>query len=338
MNNFRVVVSRMVGIVILAMGWGLPRSGGAVAADAPKPALGTEIVHPVDRAVMVYVPAGEFIMGLDRPAADAIARQLGYDNYETPWMWEAFPERRVYLRGFFIDKYEVTVERWLRFMRANPEFSLRKDEISQHFEDPRQHVFPVGSIHWNEAQQYANWAGKQLPSDLQWEKAARGEDGRFFPWGNDFDPAKGHFAPCSRTRVYTRVGRYPGGASPCGAMDMVGNQYEFTREWLEPYPNNPEAERMLSYTGQQNVGLRGGSWYHGRAGLYASKRFGFPQWETHYHVGFRTVWEPPAGYFESAAFQRDQAKVTQRIAELDALFDDFDQAFTPEIDSTEGAP
>ena len=141
-------------------------------------------------------------------------------------------------------------------------------------------------------------------------------------WGNEFCPHKGHFWQTHRR--YTRVGRYPDGASPYGAMDMVGNQYEYTSEWVEPYPNNPEADRMSSYWGQQNVCLRGGSWYHGMQSCYAAKRFGFPQGTTHYHVGFRTVWEPPAGYFESAAFRAHQEAVPKREEALRKLFELFD--------------
>lgn len=96
--------------------------------------------------------------------------------------------------------------------------------------------------------------------------------------------------------------------------------------WKEPYPNNPEYARMLPYAGHRNVALRGGSWYHGKASLYAAKRMGFPQDETHYHVAFRTVWEPPAGYFESAAFQAHQAAAPAAQAELDAQFAAFDAA------------
>ncbi len=296
-----------------------------------EPPIGTTIVHPVDGAIMVYVPAGPFRMGLTKEEANDIARQLGYDDYLAPWMWETFPRRTVTLDGFFIDKYEVTIQRWKRFMAANPAFKLRKDEMSQHFDKPLAQVFPVASVYWDEAQQYANWARKRLPSEAQWEKAARGQDGNLFPWGNMFGWDRGHFrrephGGWDGEAIYTRVGRYPAGASPCGALDMVGNQYEFSSEWMEPYLNNPEYEKMLPFAGHRNVCLRGGSWYHGKASLYAAKRFGLPPDETHYHVAFRTVWVPPEGYFESPAFAAARAAVAARQAELDTLFAAFDEA------------
>ena len=297
----------------------------------PEPPLGTAIVHPVDGAIMVYVPVGFFPMGLTESEANEIARELGYEDYRQPWMWEAFPKRQVYLGGFFIDQYEVTVGRWRRFLAANPDFTIRRDEMSSRFDRPESAVLPVATVHWDEAQQYANWAGKLLPTNAQWEKAARGTDGRYFPWGNTFSWDKGHFRREGQRGwdgedIYTRVGRYPAGASPCGAMDLVGNQYEFTAEWMEPYPNNPEAAKMLPFAGHRNVCLRGGSWYHGRASLYAAKRFGLPPDETHYHIAFRTVWEPPPGYFASEEFARAKAAVPARRAELAAQFAAFDQA------------
>ena len=87
----------------------------APAADLPP---GTLIVHPGDGALMVYVPPGEFVMGLEKAGADRIARHLGFERGDDLWAWEAYPQRNVYLDGFFIDKYEVTVERWQRFVAA----------------------------------------------------------------------------------------------------------------------------------------------------------------------------------------------------------------------------
>ena len=93
----------------------------------------------------------------------------------------------------------------------------------------------------------------------------------------------------------------------------------WTSDWSEPYPTKPDLPRMRPYAGPQNGNLRGGSTYHGPVGFYASKRMGFPPAETHFHVGFRTVWEPPAGYFESEAFKKTQEAVPKRQAELEAL-------------------
>jgi len=147
-----------------------------------------------------------------------------------------------------------------------------------------------------------------------------------YPWGNESPTWKhGHFGENKNqpgageaAKLYTWVGRYPDGVSPYGALDMLGNQYEWTSETNFPYPGNPHAEKMKDYAGQMIV-LRGGSWYHGWVGYYAAKRFGFRPTETYYHVGFRTVWTPPEGYFESDDFAQARAKVAARKQALDAL-------------------
>ena len=298
---------------------------------ANEPPIGTEIVNPVDGAIMVYVPSGFFTMGLSRIEADQIVKELGLESYERMWLWESLPKRREYTNGFFIDKYEVTIERWLRFLKANPGFKKKNDEISQYFDNPIGHVLPVATIFWDEAQQFANWTGKFLPSEKQWEKAARSDDGRFFPWGNKFDQEKGHFdrdkfGGWDKRHIYTRVGKYPSGAAPCGALDMLGNQYELTSGWVEPYPNNPDRQRMIKYTGHKNICLRGGSWYQGKISFFAAKRFGFPMGQMHYHVGFRTVWEPPENYFTSQAYLRDKKAVLQKKRILRKMFSAYDKA------------
>jgi formylglycine-generating enzyme required for sulfatase activity len=283
---------------------------------------GTTIVHPGDGALMVYVPCGEFVMGLEQAGADRIARHLGFERGDDLWAWETYPRRNVYLEGFFIDKYEVTVERWQRFVGATGHRSS-SSETSRHFDQPAAKLLPAGAMTWAEARQYARWAGKTLPTEAQWEKAARGTDGRAYPWGNSPpDESHGHFgqAPQQGGRLpslYTLVGSFPKGSSPCGALDMLGNQYEWTSQWQTPYPGNPHADKMRSYHSSQNVCLRGGSWYHGWIGFYAAKRFGLPPEETHFHIGFRTVWKPPPDYTGTAAFARDRAAVSQRRDQLD---------------------
>jgi len=290
------------------------------AANAAEPQAGTQIVSPVDGAIMVYVPAGEFTMGLEEADIEKVAKDLGYDDPKKLWAWEAFPKRKLTLPGYFIDKYEVTVELWQKYIKANGR-TLKSVETSRHFDKPTHAMLPAAEIPWDEAKAYAAWAGKALPTEAQWEKAARGTDGRFYPWGNEAPTDnRGHFLVRGEKsrRLPTWVGRYPDGASPYGALDMLGNQYEWTGELNLPYPGNPEAEKMKEYAGQMVV-LRGGSWYHGWVSYYSAKRFGFRPDQTYYHVGFRTVWEPPAGYFESEAYKKAQAAVPERVAQLAAM-------------------
>lgn len=273
-------------------------------AAAQEPPAGSRIRHPKDEAVMVWVPSGPFVMGLDEPEADLIARHLGFKTANDLWAWDSYPKRKVHLEGFFIDQHEATVARWHQFVKATGHRSAFK-ETSRHFDQADKQDLPAGEITWEEAKAYAKWAGRRLPTDAEWEKAARGTDGRLYPWGNEPPTADhGHFGgKKARPELYARVGSFPKGASPYGALDMVGNQYEWTADWMEPYPGNPQGDRMKDYAGKKNVSLRGGSWYHGWISFYAAKRFGLRPDETYYHVGFRTVWTPPPGYFETEEYR-----------------------------------
>jgi formylglycine-generating enzyme required for sulfatase activity len=157
---------------------------------------------------------------------------------------------------------------------------------------PEQAQLPIAEVRWKSAQEYANWAGKQLPTEAMWEKAARGTDGRWYPWGNEKpDPAiHGVLSLTDALPGPKPVGSYPKGASPYGAMDMAGNVYEWTSDWVEPYPNSPEPKGSW---GHQYVILRGGSFYHTLHSYRTAKRFGFEPDITYFHVGFRTAWYPP---------------------------------------------
>ena len=259
-------------------------------------------------------------MGMNADRAAELAKMLGYKHYHDFAAEEWFPERRLWVEGFFIDQYEVTVERWEKFVRAG---QYKSDDKRRRYPQAKNpggfDIFPATRILWAEAQKYANFMGKALPTERQWEKAARGTDGRFFPWGNA--PPTDEYGAFPKSaggkdapNKPHHVGSTPKGASPYGCMDMAGNVYEWTSQWHEPYPNNPEFKRLIGYMGHENGCLRGGSFYHARHALAAAKRFGFKPDETYYHVGFRTVWEPPADYFTSDAFKQAQAAVAERDA------------------------
>lgn len=300
---------------------------GGAADEGParpdEPPAGTEIVHPADGSIMVWVPSGWFIMGMDAPEAQQIAARLGYAHYHDIAAEEWFPRRREHLTGYFIDKYEVTHGQWARFAAATGYKAARSGEWSPASEQQRTHpLYPVVSVLWAEAQAFANWCGRRLPTEAQWEKAARGTDGRIYPWGNEPPTTnRGVFVDLASNTptACAMVGSRPAGASPYGCMDMAGNVYEWTSEWFEPYPNNPEAGRLLPYTGHVNGCLRGGSFYHATHAYIAAKRFGFKPDETYFHVGFRTAWTPPEGYFSGEAFARARAAVAGRQAEIESL-------------------
>lgn len=293
---------------------------GALAArpTAAEPPAGEAIVHPKDGAVMVYVPAGPFIMGLDRGDSETVARQLGAPEADTLWMWECYPRRTVTLPGYYLDRCETTVGQWKRFVEASG-FTSTPARVTLHAGKPDELAFPVGEIRQEDARAYCAWAGKALPSDEQWEKACRGTNGFYWPWGNSPPtPERANLGPHTRNQAYKRVGQYPLGASPYGCLDMIGNQYEWTDGRVTPYPGNPEAARMAVYNSSSNRCVRGGSFYHGHKSGYASKRMGFENDSTYFHIGFRAVWIPPPGWWESAAYRTARDAVPAALKESQA--------------------
>jgi formylglycine-generating enzyme required for sulfatase activity len=307
--------------ILLLFSIALVASNISIYADGPAPAgnavpatSGTEILkyesplaklpagftirHPRDGAEMVWVPEGWFRMGINADTAQKQAEQLGYKDYHEIAAEESFPERYVYVQGFFIDKYEVTIGRWKAFVEATA-WKPKEGEPSPTWVGselkPEQANLPIAQVTWRAAQEYSNWAGKQLPSEAMWEKAARGTDARWYPWGNE-KPDPNIHGVLSLDKALPGpqpVGSFPKGASPYGALDMAGNVYEWTTDWVEPYPNNPEPNGSW---GHRFVILRGGSFYHTRHSYRTAKRFGFEPNETYFHVGFRAAWFPPEDF------------------------------------------
>ncbi len=214
----------------------------AIVGCAQQIALGVERPTPAmvanDDVEMVLVPAGEFIMGSDDPEADADEK----------------PASRIFIPVFSIDKFEVTHARYRRCVEAG----ACTRPVGRAYDDSTWDNHPVTVISWQQAVAYCRWAGKRLPTEAEWEKAARGTDGRRYPWGKRFDADR---ANAGYTAGTTAVGRYPLGASPYGAMDMAGNVWEWTSSLYEPYPYDPN-------DGREDLGARGarvnrgGSWYY----------------------------------------------------------------------------
>ena len=238
-------------------------------------------VNPVDEAVYVYVPAGEFTMG----AGDGDADEQ--------------PVHRVHLDDFWIMRTEVTNAQYDRCVRVGvctaPSNSVWRDvRFADH---------PVTDVSWDQASVYAQWVGGSLPTEAQWEKAARGTDLRIFPWGDEFDGSRLNFcdANCEhdhKDETYddgyahtAPVGSYASGASPYGALDMAGNVWEWVADWYGSsyYSVSPVENPQGPESGWSRV-LRGGSWDNYVVGVRSAYRVnldGPGRWYGNY--GFRCV-------------------------------------------------
>jgi sulfatase modifying factor 1 len=199
---------------------------------------------------MVWIPAGPFVMG---------ARDDQEDNG---------PPHTVDLDGFWIDKYEVTVGEYQAFLRhfPQPDYQPRQPYGSmppQYFSSPDYQRYPMVNVSWFAAQAYCAWKGKRLPTEAEWEKAARGTDGRIWPWGHTFGPEHANVAGVRDGYAYTApVGSYPAGKSPYGVYDLAGNVWEWVADWFDAqyYARSPARNPTGPPEGTLRV-VRGGCWF-----------------------------------------------------------------------------
>jgi len=155
---------------------------------------------------MVLVPAGEFVMGSEAGPSER-------------------PVRRVFLDAYYIDTYEVTNGLYGKFLQATRRHEPRYWKDAR-VNDPNQ---PVVGVTWYDAEAYCHWSGKRLPTEAEWEKAARGTDGRISPWGNQWDSARASTSDGGSGKL-SPVGSYEAGKSPYGAYDMAGNVWEWVAD------------------------------------------------------------------------------------------------------------
>ena len=185
---------------------------------------------------MVYVPGGEFIMGLSKKRVQEIIEQYRLPPVMTEiWFGMSEPEEHVLLGPFYMDRHPVTNAQYKQFVDAAHHAPPPSPDWAGTEVKPGCQAKPVTDVDWRDAADYAKWAGKRLPREAEWEKAARGIDGRLFPWGNDWDSSKcGAFE--SDTADTSPVDLIAAGRSPYGASDMAGNVQEWTADPLKPYP------------------------------------------------------------------------------------------------------
>lgn len=185
---------------------------------------------------MVLIPSGEFTIGTDQTDEENHAFSLGLNK---PWFADESPERRIDIPDYYIDRFEVTNLQYFIFCQATDHKPPRywKD---QKFPEGQEH-FPVTEVNYFDASAYAKWAGKRLPNEKEWEKAARGRAGFIYPWGDDFLPGVANLSLSPRRKTgqgLKPVGSFPKSASPYKVHDMVGNAWEWVWEYYQPYPGN----------------------------------------------------------------------------------------------------
>ena len=224
----------------------------------PVPALaaGVTLVAEVDGMIMVFVPAGEFLMG----SGDFDADVEGDEQ----------PQHTVDLNAYWIDRTEVTNAMYQRCTEAG--------KCTAPMRSPRYTIaaythHPVVGVTWLQAQAYCARAGRRLPTEAEWEKAARGTEGHLYPWGNEL-PDSGRLNFNQQVGGTTEVGQYPASVSPYGALDMAGNVWEWTADWYDShyYAASPAENPAGPSSGNIRV-LRGGAWSVEPRAVRAANRF-----------------------------------------------------------------
>jgi formylglycine-generating enzyme required for sulfatase activity len=221
-----------------------------------------------DGAPAILISGGSFVMGDD----------------------ENSPQRTVFVDAFYMDNFEITVGRYAKFLEATG--SARPPEEWESVKIQTDSELPVVGVNWGEAAGYCKWAGKRLPTEAEWERAARGKDERKYPWGNDAPAAESaRYGKRYENPVYqdgvARVGSYAKDSSPFGVFDLAGNVTEWVGDWFSdsvpvgegPNPKGPES-------GTSRV-LRGGSWYDPAERIQVTKRWHASPANRSDGIGFR---------------------------------------------------
>jgi eukaryotic-like serine/threonine-protein kinase len=270
------------------------------------PGMGSTRVSETDGMTLVFVPNGDFMMGSDNGLANEKPVHIVFlDSYwidqteVTNAMFETFVDQTSYQTDaekkgssyvYYPDTGKTDTTQGANWQHPmGPDSSL--SDLGEH---------PVVHVSWNDAQAYCEWAGRRLPTEAEWEKAARGTDGRTFPWGDDFDGTRLNSADVNLGagrgnsnfddgfQLTSPVGNYPSGASLYGAWDMTGNVWEWVNDWVDEayYQSSPSENPGGPTSGEYRI-VRGGSWHDPEDGQRAAYRGWAGPTDTDITLGFR---------------------------------------------------
>ena len=203
--------------------------------------------NPLERD-MVFIPAGQFVFGTNQTDETGLNASMGIPK---PLYQDAHPEQKPFLKGFYIDRFEVTNRRYQKFLEdlpTHPEYKVMIEKVG-HYSPPKgwqktrfpegQGDHPVVWVSWFDAANFCQWADKRLPTEKEWERAARGTKGQSYPWGNTFERNRANLPNKLGSKVaLSKVGSFPKGANPEGVEDLIGNAWEWIDGDYAPYPNN----------------------------------------------------------------------------------------------------
>jgi len=240
-------------------------------------------ISPIDEMPLVYIPEGSFLMGTSTD-------DLQFEEDETP-------QREIYLDAFWIDQLEITNRMFTECVDngscEHPSESGSQARTS-YYDNLSFAEYPVVNVNWEQAQTYCSWVGRRLPTEAEWEKAARGTQGQIYPWGNQ-EPTcellniwESETGSANCARDTTLVGKYPNGASPYGVLDMAGNVWEWVADWynVDSYKVGPDRNPQGANTGDARV-IRGGSFSESGDTVRSANRNQSDPFADSYLIGFR---------------------------------------------------
>ena len=241
------------------------------ATAVPTLGLGSITTRDKDGMQMVFVSEGPFTMGSD----------TGSDNEK--------PAHTVTLAAFWIDQTEVTNDKYAQCVQTGacqPPADKSSKKQPNYYGNSNFSEYPVIYVEWNQAKTYCEWAGGRLPTEAEWEKAARGTDGRIYPWGDSIDKTYANYN--NNVGDTTAVGQYEKGKSFYGAYDMTGNVWEWLADWYgETYYSSSPASNPTGPTSGAYRVLRGGSWSGNPINQRVTFRYGIAPVSWYYGLGFR---------------------------------------------------